>query len=129
MNTLAERLKIALKESGKTKTDIWRACGISSGAVSFWFNGATQNLEGNNLLTTANLLGVNPEWLATGRGQMRSGEAREAPAPELDPREQAMLGLFQGLTQRQQDEMLRNLEKKKQTNDELLNELLKRKAG
>lgn len=68
MNNLADRLKFALKKSGKSKTDIWRACDISSGAVSHWFNGSTQEITGTNLALTAALLGVNPEWLATGKG-------------------------------------------------------------
>lgn len=70
MNNLADRLMVALKRSGKRKTDIWRACGISSGAVTFWFNGETQELTGTNLAITATLLGVNAEWLATGKGAM-----------------------------------------------------------
>lgn len=68
MKTLAERLKIALLESGATKTDIWRACGISSGAVTQWFDGTTKQLEGKNLIAAAKVLRVNPDWLATGKG-------------------------------------------------------------
>lgn len=75
MNNLADRLAIALKRSGKKKTDIWRACGISSGAVTFWFNGETQEITGKNLAVTASLLNVSAEWLATGKGSMEEKPA------------------------------------------------------
>jgi phage repressor protein C with HTH and peptisase S24 domain len=71
MTTLKDRLEEALKESKITKTAIWKACNISSGAVSQWFSGATQKIEGENLLNTARVLGVNPDWLATGKGRMK----------------------------------------------------------
>lgn len=50
------------------------------------------------------------------------------PSNELTPRQQALLGLFEGLTASQQDALIRELKEKKQQNDELLIELLKRKA-
>lgn len=71
MSTLKDRLEEALKESKITKTAIWKACGLSSGAVSQWFSGATQKIEGENLLNAARVLGVNPEWLASGKGKMK----------------------------------------------------------
>lgn len=70
MNTLAERLTYALKLRGKTKTDLWKACGISSGAVTHWFTGLAQGLTGKNLTIVAALLQVNAIWLATGEGEM-----------------------------------------------------------
>jgi len=71
MSTLKDRLEEAIKESKITKTAIWKACGLSSGAVSQWFSGATQRIEGENLLNAARVLSVNPEWLATGKGKMK----------------------------------------------------------
>jgi len=73
MSTLKDRLEEALKESKITKTAIWKACGLSSGAVSQWFSGATQKIEGENLLNAARVLGVNPDWLASGKGKMKTG--------------------------------------------------------
>lgn len=79
MSSLADRLKLALRASGKTKTDIWKACGISSGAVTHWFNGSTQEITGANLTNTASVLGVNAEWLATGRGLRELSNVASAP--------------------------------------------------
>lgn len=48
-------------------------------------------------------------------------------APALTPRQQALLDLFEGLTESQQDELLRSAEAKKQKNDADFEELLKLK--
>jgi phage repressor protein C with HTH and peptisase S24 domain len=85
MSTLKERLEEAIAEAGVTKTAIWKACGLSSGAVSQWFSGSTQNLDGENLLNASKVLGVNPEWLATGKGRMKHIDAQISP-----PSHQAM---------------------------------------
>lgn len=68
MNTLSERLKLALKKSGLKKVDLARACGITRAAVGFWFSGQTQALDGANLANAAKALGVSSYWLATGKG-------------------------------------------------------------
>ena len=58
----------------------------------------------------------------------------EAPKPEellealLTPRQRAILGLLDGLTDEQQDEFFRALQDQKQKNDALLEALLKRRA-
>lgn len=70
MNLLADRLKLALAKSGKRKTDLGKTCGITSGAITQWFDGTTKELTGKNLATAAKVLGVNPTWLATGVGEM-----------------------------------------------------------
>jgi len=69
MSTLKERLLEAMQDSSLTKTDLWKACGLSSGAITHWFNGSTHTLKGENLLKASKALGVNPNWLATGLGK------------------------------------------------------------
>jgi len=68
MSTLAQRLAVALKRSGKTKTDLWKGCDLSSGAISHWFNNPSTELKGKNLLCAARVLEVRAEWLQTGEG-------------------------------------------------------------
>jgi phage repressor protein C with HTH and peptisase S24 domain len=78
MTLLAERLEQALKlDSSRSKAGMARACGISKPAVSAWFSGATQSLDGQNLLKAADYLGVTPLWLSSGKGPMSNrAEAR-----------------------------------------------------
>lgn len=69
MNTLAERLKFIFDNNKNlTKTGLWKACKLSSGAVTHWFNGETKELKGDNLINAANYLGVSASWLANGKG-------------------------------------------------------------
>lgn len=72
MTTLAERLnEVMTKNPSLTKTGLWKACGLSSGAVTHWFNGSTKELKGDNLLKAAVYLGVNVDWLSNGKGDMQ----------------------------------------------------------
>lgn len=72
MNTLAERLQIALNnKDGATKADLARACGIKPPSVNDWFSGKTKSLRDVSLVRAANFLGVTKEWLAEGKGPKR----------------------------------------------------------
>jgi hypothetical protein len=75
MKTLAERLKFALEKSGKRKTDLWKGCDLSSGAISHWFNNPETEIKGKNLLCAARILGVRPEWLSKGTGDYAISES------------------------------------------------------
>ena len=68
--TLQDRVKLALKVSGKSKTDLWKGCGVSSGTVTTWVKGPNQTISGVNLTNASKILGVSAEWLATGNGEM-----------------------------------------------------------
>lgn len=48
--------------------------------------------------------------------------------PALTPRQQALISLFDGLTEGQQDEEIRRLEAQKQSNEAIVSELTKRRA-
>lgn len=76
--TLQDRVKLALQISGKSKTDLWKGCGISSGTVTTWVKGPNQTISGVNLMKAAKILGVNPDWLASGYGEMQSNLSPEA---------------------------------------------------
>lgn len=86
MSNLADRLKIAMAaQQGAKPSALARACGVKPPSVSDWLNGRTKNLEGANLLAASRFLKVDPDWLATGKGDMQprfSGEfdANTSPA-------------------------------------------------
>ena len=69
-NELKDRLAQALAQSGKTKIELARYCGVSHPSVTNWFNGRTKELAASNAMKAAAFLGVNAEWLTTGRGEM-----------------------------------------------------------
>lgn len=70
MNTLADRLKIALEAKGLKQIDLVKATGAKGSSVSNWLSGKTKNLKGDNLVKAASLLGVSIDWLADGIGEM-----------------------------------------------------------
>jgi len=70
--SLQDRIKLALEKSGLSKTDLWKGCGVRSSTVTSWFKGPNQTISGVNLMNASKILGVNPDWLATGNGDMKA---------------------------------------------------------
>lgn len=75
MTTLKDRVMVALssaKQSGRkvSQTDLAKEAGVSRQAVSQWFSGKTNKIDGDALFGAARYLGVRPEWLAGNGGQM-----------------------------------------------------------
>lgn len=76
MTTLKDRVMIALssaKQSGRkvSQTDLAKEAGVSRQAVSQWFSGRTNKIDGDALFAAARYLGVRAEWLAGSGGQMK----------------------------------------------------------
>ena len=71
MQTLSERLQYAMQLANVSQADLARKTGAKGSSVSNWISGKTKNLKGNNLVLTAELLGVRTDWLASGTGPMR----------------------------------------------------------
>lgn len=74
-STLKTRLREALDDLGiaePNQAEIARLTGVKPPSVNAWFSGATKSL-GKALLPLAGYLGVNPEWLNTGRGPKHAG--------------------------------------------------------
>lgn len=109
MSTFLDRLKQAMEKSGKTKTDLWDGCGLTSGAVSQWFSKPTTQLKGKNLLCVSRLLGVNPDWLATGAGEMHEGvsPAIADEAEKLSNEQKKLLRIAERLDKGSFDALLR----------------------
>ncbi len=83
MHTLKDRVMIALsdaKVSGRkvSQSELATQSGVSRQAVSQWFSGRTNKIDGDVLFKAARYLGVRPEWLAGNGGQMKG-------FPEIKP--------------------------------------------
>ena len=66
----SERLILAREHSGFSKSELARACGISKQAIGQMESESTKQPTPENLFKIAKATGVNPEWLATGKGKM-----------------------------------------------------------
>jgi SOS-response transcriptional repressor LexA len=67
---LQERIKAAMIYAGAKQATIVSALKVSRAAVSMWVNGPTQEIKSKHAMQLAALLGVNPDWLAYGKGDM-----------------------------------------------------------
>lgn len=70
MNTLSERMRLALDAANMDQSELARLVNVSSVAVNGWCTGATKSIKGENLLKASSALGVDPLWLSTGKGEM-----------------------------------------------------------
>lgn len=82
-DTLGERLKIAIQDSGHTVSDVATRCDISVQAVYNWYNGSTAELDGKNLAMVADLTGHDPMWLEFGTGPKVRTYARSDRAAKI----------------------------------------------
>jgi len=128
---IGKRIKYYREQLGWTLEEMSSRCGVEIGTIS-----AIENRDSDRSkyfgdiakafgLTIEQLSDIGTDWLS---GPSVSGKDISQPAAALTPRQQALLGLFEGLTDSQKDALIRELQEKKQQNDELLTELLKRKA-
>lgn len=67
MNHLTDRIRAARKQAGLSQADIARALRISVSAVNQWEQGLIKNIKLRHFFALANLLGHDPQWLATGK--------------------------------------------------------------
>lgn len=89
MSTFAERVRLAMEEAGHTQSSLARALGLTRASISFWLNGQTKEISGDNLLKAASALNVSPVWLAAGRGPKRDGSPGLFPEPVVPEMERS----------------------------------------
>lgn len=80
LKTLSERLKYAMEILPPKKikgVDLARAVGVKPPSVSDWLSGKSKTMEGENLLKASKFLGVNPNWLASGAGQIINKNSKD----------------------------------------------------
>lgn len=68
MNTLAERLKTERTHKQLTQKELGDLVGVDRSSICQWETGFVTNIYSGNLVKVAAALGVNPDWLETGRG-------------------------------------------------------------
>lgn len=93
MSTLQERFALAMAPPCTvTAADLARVCGVKPPSVHEWLNGPTKTLKGPNAIKAARELGVNADWLSTGKGTMRThGGARTSAAMDSDAQSHAQV--------------------------------------
>jgi transcriptional regulator with XRE-family HTH domain len=72
------RLKVARKQRGMLQEELAEKAGVSQSMISDLERGLSKSPVGTNLVSIAQSLKVNPDWLATGKGNM------DLPPPSTD---------------------------------------------
>jgi transposase-like protein len=67
-NLLADRIKIAIAESGVSVAMVAAACDVSLQAVYKWMRGESLAIDGAHLVELAALTKHNAQWIAKGTG-------------------------------------------------------------
>ena len=100
IQTFSERLIDAM-DNGPHKisgTALAKKCRVAQPSVSDWRSGKSKSMGAEALIEACDLLGVNPRWLATGKGPKRPAAANgnnttEEPAAPFTVKEQAHAAL------------------------------------
>lgn len=92
VNTFGSRLRHARKLRRLTQAELARACGLSQGAIGNYESDSRRSTK--NIFRIAEVLRVEPAWLAMGTGPMErrsalriadASEPAQWPFPEIDP--------------------------------------------
>lgn len=87
MNTLGSRIKSERLAKKLTQEGLGDLVGVGKSAISQWESGQTKKMDGMNMVMTAKALGVDPFWLATGKGtktkEVIHDEANLSEGPEI----------------------------------------------
>jgi transcriptional regulator with XRE-family HTH domain len=134
MTTWNDRLREARESAGIPKGQFARLVRVSAPTVTDWEKGNIKKIDGENLVRACDLLGVSPKWIIMG---IKSGDdigqpmaqVAGTPEPALSQVHRELIDLFDGLTRSQQEDFLSNLREKKRLNDDLLEQLLARRAA
>ncbi|UJW20802.1 MULTISPECIES: LexA family transcriptional regulator [Pseudomonas] len=66
-----ERIARAIKDSGKSKSEIAKLCDVAPSAVTQWINGESKTLKAESVFALAKATGYRAEWLTFGIGPER----------------------------------------------------------
>lgn len=94
MSTLSDRINQAMAAASMSQAELASACKIKSPSVNDWISGKTKTLKASTATRAAAALGIRVEWLATGQGEMRTGEIV---TPALPEQPQTVTGLLESL--------------------------------
>ena len=118
MSTLGQRLRKARNLRGLKQAELAKASKVSQQLLSRIENEKIDST--NEVFSLADALHINAEWLATGKGEMEAEKRTSSDASEEEIR---FLHLLRSLTSWQREDAIKNLEKIKQQNVQIIQEL------
>lgn len=111
MSSLKDRLKESLAKAGLSQAELARATKSSRASITDWLNGNTKTIEATRLLAAASRLGVDPEWLATGKRSAAGVRPQQTYTITVhNGRTEKLLAIWDQLPEESQDDFLVKLE-------------------
>lgn len=134
MNTLGKRLKHAREVAGLSQQALAEQVGIRQQTIQKIEAGIRKRTT--RILEIAAAVKVDATWLLTGQGEMcpytpapgGRGNQESAPVAALPPRLRVLVELFEGLTEAQQMEVIRELQETQQRNEAIYEALVKKQG-
>ncbi len=80
-----ERIAKAIAASGKRKSEIAVACGVSASAVTQWVSGESKSMKPENIYALAKATGFHAKWLAIGEGPEKDVTSESNVQPVAQP--------------------------------------------
>ena len=118
MSTLGQRLRKSRNLRGYNQSELAKQSDVSQQLISRIENGKIESTT--EIFSLANALNINSKWLATGEGDMEPITMNPSDASEDEIR---FLHLLRCLTSWQREDAIKNLEKIKQQNEQIIQEL------
>jgi Predicted transcriptional regulators len=122
--SIGDRIKSAREAAGLSRKELADRVGVSNQSVWLWETGDTKGPRPEHLLALRNVLKVSIDWLVLGKGEMFE---EDNPYRIMNPRQKAVLDLYEALPESAKKEFLQSLQEKKQYFDMILQELLANK--
>ena len=84
MSSLGARIRRTRLDKGLTQNELARLVHVSREAVSQWESGDSKGLKPENLVRVAKVLGVDVEWLVTGKSSPRPRSVSDLTPEEVE---------------------------------------------
>jgi transcriptional regulator with XRE-family HTH domain len=132
-----------MTETGETQYSLAAKSGVPQPTIQRILSGETKDPKANTVRKLLRALGRDPNALLASGGPAPASGTAVVSEPSLErgadglpfdrrgltPRQLVMLGIFDRLTSSQQDEVMRELEETKRKNEEIIEELTRRKTN
>lgn len=104
-DNLTARIRLARRIAGQSQAEMAECIGVGRSAIANWECGRAHPST-MHLAQLARATGISFEWLATGKGTMRTSEELQQPAPTLNHEEDTLLHAFRTASRKRQQQIL-----------------------
>jgi transcriptional regulator with XRE-family HTH domain len=120
MNTYAERLKRAMFLAEIGQGELARKIGVTQQTIQYLCKNGKRSVH---TVEISKVLGVSPDWLATGEGDMNLSDTKALAIELTDEEKRILWKIRHRMTLEQKKDLLEQIDKIAQKNEDVINEL------